>query len=186
MSKETTQSSAEEQPLPVLKKPKAAWYVFYTKSRSEKKTRDQVRERGFDVYLPLVEEMRQWSDRKKKVEVPLFRSYIFVRCKHPEIQELLQWVPGLVATVRHNGGPATIREKEIEMIDRFINTGLRVQAESDQHLAAGDQVKVMGGPLEGMEGEVLQQHNGEFFIVRIPAINQYLKVQVNKDFLKKV
>jgi transcriptional antiterminator RfaH len=55
------------------------WFVFYTKSRQEKKVNDLLLRHGFEPYLPLQKVLRQWSDRKKKVEVPLFNSYIFVR-----------------------------------------------------------------------------------------------------------
>ena len=61
-----------------LKRMNKKWLVFYTKSRQEKKVRDILLRRGFEVFLPLQKVMRQWSDRKKKVEVPLFNAYIFV------------------------------------------------------------------------------------------------------------
>ncbi len=58
------------------------WYVLYTKSRNEKKLTQLLSEKGFDVYCPLQETVKQWSDRKKKVQEPIFKSYIFVHLKN--------------------------------------------------------------------------------------------------------
>jgi transcriptional antiterminator RfaH len=54
------------------------WFVFYTKSRQEKKVNELLLKKKFEPFLPMQQVMRQWSDRKKKVTVPLFNSYIFV------------------------------------------------------------------------------------------------------------
>lgn len=170
----------------MTKQQEEKWYVFYTKSRAEKKTLQQVERFEREAYLPLVKEVRQWSDRKKTVETPLFKSYIFVHCAEYQIPELLQWIPGLVACVRHNGKPAYIRPEEIEQIQRFVDTGLRIETKSSEGLKHGDKVKVMGGPLEGMEGEVLHVNNHEYFIVRIEAIQQYLKIQIQGNYLEKI
>ena len=66
------------------------WYVMYTTSRSEKKVADRLAERGWEVYLPIVEELRQWSDRKKKVQRPLFNAYVFVKTEGNKLWECLQ------------------------------------------------------------------------------------------------
>lgn len=160
--------------------------MFYTRSRAEKKTLEQLTRHGQQTYLPLIEEVKQWSDRKKKVEVPLFRSYIFIHCAEHEIPELLQWQPNLVTYVRYNGKPAVIRQEELDSIERFISTGLSITVQNDSELEQGDRVKVMGGPLEGMEGEITEMANQHFFMVHIEAIQQAMMVKVPEQFLKKI
>lgn len=66
------------------------WLVFYTKSRAEKKTLEYLLKFGFNAWLPTHKVLRQWSDRKKKVEVPLFNSYIFVKDIEANISEILK------------------------------------------------------------------------------------------------
>jgi transcription antitermination factor NusG len=161
------------------------WHVFYTRSRSEKKVSELLSRRGWDHYLPIVKEVRQWSDRRKVVARPLFNSYIFIKTENHLVSELLQWIPGLVTFVRYNSKPATIREEEINKIQRFVETGLPIEAGSDENLQEGDKVNVFAGPLKGMDGEVINVANQDFFIIRIKAINQYLKIQISKDYLKK-
>src|SRR5690606_15969941 len=98
------------------------WYVFYTRSRQEKKVRDLLLKGGFEVFLPMQKVMRQWSDRKKKVDVPLFNSYIFVKDQEFRITDILR-IPGVAWNIRHNGKPAILRQEEFELINRFITTG---------------------------------------------------------------
>ena len=100
------------------------WLAFYTKSRHEKKVRDVLTRRGFEVFLPMQKLLRQWSDRKKRVEVPLFNSYIFVHIPYHRSDEVLQ-VPGVAWAIRHNDKPAELHPKEYETIVRFIETGLK-------------------------------------------------------------
>lgn len=162
------------------------WYVFYTKSRSEKAALDQLCKQGISAYLPLVKELRQWSDRKKTVEVPLFRSYVFVECAEHEIPELLQWHPKLVTYVRYNGKPAIIRVEELQQIEKYIHTGYHVSVEPDDDLTTGDIAKILDGPLRNTEGEVLTVKNRHYLVMRIQALNQHLKVELPKQILMKV
>ena len=74
------------------------WFVLYTTSRSEKKVAKRLDEMGIEVYLPIIEELRQWSDRKKKVQKALFNGYVFVKTNRAKLWESLQ-VPGAVKFV---------------------------------------------------------------------------------------
>src|SRR6185369_3363320 len=109
------------------------WLVFYTKSRHEKKVKDFLTRKGFDVFLPVHKVMRQWSDRKKKVEVPLFNSYIFVFESEGKIQDILQ-APGVSWNIRHNNKPAVLRQEEKEIIQRFVSSGLFIETGHSQSL----------------------------------------------------
>ena len=146
------------------------WFVFYTKSRHERKVQDLLVRRGYDVFLPLQKVMRQWSDRKKKVEVPLFNSYIFVSVFAHQIQDVLQ-VPGVAWNIRHNGKPAVLHPKEYKIINRFLETGLLLEA-MPIDFDKGDRVLVMDGPLKGVEGSVLRHASGNKFGVILEVLGQ--------------
>ncbi|ERM82044.1 antitermination factor NusG [Rhodonellum psychrophilum GCM71 = DSM 17998] len=158
------------------------WFVMYTTSRTEKKVEQRLREKGIEVFLPIVEELRQWSDRKKKVQKALFSGYIFVKTTKANLWESLQ-VPGAVKFVNFSGDHATVRDREIEAIRRIVETGVAVETDNDE-IQKGEQVKILGGPLQGMEGECVNKGNKDYFVIRVPGINQVLMVNVPRKFLE--
>ncbi len=160
------------------------WLVFYTKSRHEKKVRDVLTRRGFDVFLPMQKVLRQWSDRKKKVEVPLFNSYIFVHIPYHRTQEVLE-VPGVSWAIRHNGKAAELHPKEYETIVRFIETGLLIEDLPAESIEVGEQVEVMDGPLKGLVGQVEGKGSGKFIVV-LQALGRAMRVEVKPLIVRKV
>ncbi|NCA86016.1 MAG: UpxY family transcription antiterminator [Clostridia bacterium] len=133
------------------KKSVAQWLVAYTTPRAEKRIYERLCEEGIHGYLPLYTTLRQWKDRRKKVELPLFNSYMFVKVTEQERHEVLQ-VPGIIRFLFYLGKPAIIRQKEIDAIERFLNKsqGYRIQVQP------GQDVEIAGGPLEGVYGKVLR------------------------------
>jgi transcriptional antiterminator NusG len=161
------------------------WFVFYTKSRQEKKVRDLLIKRGFEVFLPLQKVMRQWSDRKKKVEVPLFNSYIFVRNTADKIPDILQ-TPGIAWNIRHNDRPAILHTKDLEMINRFLTSGLFVESGPTEDLRQGDIVEIIDGPLKGLMGTVFRTADGSKFNISLESIGHSLMVTLDSIVLKKL
>lgn len=131
--------------------------------------------------------MRQWSDRKKKVEVPLFNSYIFVNELDYNIHFILK-IPGVSWNIKSNGKPAVLRLDELELINRFILTGLTLEASDlDRNtLKTGDKAKIIDGPLTGVVGVISGNPNNEKFNVLIEGIDQVIRVQVPAFLLKKL
>lgn len=136
------------------------------------------------MYLPMIEEIRQWSDRKKKVQKALFNGYVFVKTTKPNLWEALQ-VPGAVKFVNFSGEHATVRQQEIDTIHRILETGVAVETDGSE-IEKGEQVKILGGPLQGMEGECVNKGNSDFFIIRIPGINQNLLISIERKFLQVI
>ena len=103
------------------------WYAVYTKPRWEKKVFRTLSESGHEAYCPLNKVNRKWSDRIKKVDEPLFKSYVFIRLAAAE-QPGVRLVNGVLNFVYWNGKPAVVKDREIEEIRRFLNepSGLRV------------------------------------------------------------
>jgi transcriptional antiterminator RfaH len=128
------------------------WHVLYTKPRNEKKVIERLSERGHTVFCPLVKTVRQWSDRKKKVQLPMFPSYIFAFTDEKERQILLQ-DPGVLNFVFWLGKPAIVREEEMEAIRKIALAGDEIQVEGAR-LEKGQLVTIPEGPFKGLNGRV--------------------------------
>lgn len=161
------------------------WLVFYTQSRQEKKVRDLLLRNGYEVFLPMQKVLRQWSDRKKKVEVPLFNSYIFVFESEDKIVNILQ-TPGIAWNIRHNNKPAVLHPKEMATIQRFLTSGLLVEVAPLEGAEVGDRVEIMGGPLKGFQGRIQRNQEGDKFTLLLESIGQSLLVTVQNELLRLV
>ena len=127
--------------------------------------------------------MRQWSDRKKKVEVPLFHSYIFVSIHEHQINSVLQ-VPGVAWVIRHNGKPAELHPREYATIVRFIETGLLIETFPADSIEKGEEVTVLDGPLKGLNGFVSGKGKNKFVVI-LEALGQAIRVEISQFLLKK-
>jgi len=127
------------------------WYALYIKYRNEKKVAKQLADLGLKVYCPVKIQIRQWSDRKKKVETPLIPSYIFVQLEEKD-RDLVFQVSGVVRYVFWLGKPAIVRNEEILILKEYLqNTRLDANLES---LKPGDIFSIPTGPFKGREGIV--------------------------------
>ena len=160
------------------------WHVAYVKSRSEKKVKERLDRMGIQAFLPLIKTVRQWSDRKKTVQVPLFNGYIFLQLSGDDYTRV-RMVEGVVNFIYQEKKIAVVSEKQIEDIRTFLESGLPVSASTDT-FAKGEQVVINFGPLKGYQGELLEIENEKHFIVRIAVINQILRLSVPKAYLEKV
>lgn len=160
------------------------WYVMYTSSRAEKKVADRLQKEEVEVFLPLVEELRQWTDRKKKVQKALFNGYVFVKTHRNNLWNCLQ-VPGAVKFVNFSGIPATIREEDVEIIQRVVATGVAIETDGSE-IAPGEKVKVIGGSFQDMVGEYIEKGNKDYFLIRIPGIYQNMLVTIPRKFLQVI
>lgn len=131
-----------------------SWYVLYTKPRNEKKVTQRLEDKGIVVFCPLKTEVKQWSDRKKKISEPVFRSYVFIQLvdyKNESVEVLS--TPGAVKFLWWNGKPGIVRDNEIQAIKDFLND--YKDAEITVQLKEGDRIKVKEGVLKDAEGKVL-------------------------------
>ena len=127
------------------------WYALYIKPRKEQKVAQQLEQLGFTIYLPLKTEIRQWSDRKKKVISPMFSSYVFIQIEESKRQEVFI-IDGVLNYVFWLGKPAVIRDEEMEVMRREID-----QPNSDIFVTAiqpGEKIKLQDGVFKGQEATV--------------------------------
>lgn len=123
------------------------WNVLYTAPRAEKQVKERLAALGVECFLPLHRTPRVWSDRVKIVEVPLFNSYIFVRCTDSVLRELIQ-VYGVSRIVFYNGKPAIVRQKEIDAIHEFLEKA------AEHALCQGEEVEILTGAMKHVSGKV--------------------------------
>lgn len=159
------------------------WYALYTKSRAEKRVEQELKSKGIETYLPLEKKLRQWSDRKKWVEEPLIRSYIFIKTKPNDYQSALN-TAGVVTLVKFEGKPATIPDNQIKAIKNILEGEESFEISSD-HFDIGEKVEINTGKLKGLKGELVQHLNKYKVLIRIESINQNLLVHINPSYLKK-
>ena len=130
------------------------WMLLYSKPRHELKLSKKLSDMGFETYCPTVKSVRQWSDRKKKIEEPLFKSYVFAKLKDSEREQVF-FVPGFSRFVFWLGKPVIVRECEITATKNFlakvVHDSIRVK-----QLQVGDNVHVAIGPLKNVEGKLLR------------------------------
>lgn len=160
------------------------WYAMYTRSRHEKKVELQLNEKGIPVYLPMKRTLKKWSDRKKWVEEPLFKSYIFVQGGKQERYRAVQCV-GVVRLVTFQGQLAVVRDEEIEMIRRILAEASDPES-APVEAGPGDTVEIESGPLAGLRGRIVEVQAAKRFLVSIPSISQGIRFNVDRWNVRKI
>ena len=159
------------------------WYAVYTKPRWEKKVNQLLSDKAVETYCPLNKVSRQWSDRIKVVLEPLFKSYVFTRIS-PEEMAKVRMTDGVLNFVYWTGKPAIVKDKEIEVIRKFLDEYDNVELEKI-NLEPMQHVKVKRGVLMEKEGEVIKVLNSKV-VVAINSLGYQLVAQINKDNLEPV
>jgi transcriptional antiterminator NusG len=130
------------------------WYAVYTRPRWEKKVSDLLTRKNVENYCPLNKVVRQWADRKKLVNEPLFSCYVFVLASENEHLAIKQ-TDGIINFVHWLGHPAVIKNEEIEYLKTFLLEHHDVKLEKIQ-VNINDKIRINSGPLMTLEGDVLE------------------------------
>ena len=157
------------------------WYAIYTKPRWEKKLAERLEEKRIEHYLPLVKTLKLWSDRKKWVQEPLFKSYIFVHVSNEEYLPAIQ-TPGAVKYITFERKAVSIPPLQIEAIKTFVESGDDMISDSPE-MKIGDRVRVIRGTLKGLEGTLVEFHQKHRVRVMIEGIQQSLHIKIPRSFL---
>ena len=154
----------------------APWFVLRTRSRHEKKVRDELVNRRIETFLPLYERWSRWKDRRKRVEFPLFPGYCFVRLPLAERIRALN-MPGVAGFLGFNGYAEPVPETEIDAISRLVATEIRY----DPHpfLEEGMLVEVIHGPLAGIRGHVLRKDRSTKLVLAVTLIRQAAALEIH-------
>lgn len=137
--------------------------------------------RGIDNYLPTYFETHRWSDRKKRIELPLFSGYLFVNVAlSDQARARVLSVPGAMHFVGIKNEPAEIADPEIEAIRTLVTK--EIAWTDHPFLEAGCRVRIHGGPMDGMEGIFLKRKNKDKLVISIAAMQRSLAVTIDGSY----
>ena len=151
------------------------WKVLYVKPRSEKKVVSLLTNLGIIAVCPMITEVHQWSDRKKKVEVPLLKSYVFVQVDDA-LRDMVFQVPHVVRYLFWLGKPALVKNAEILLMQKWLGYN-DVQADVEQ-LAHGDRVNIATGPFKGEKGIVKEINKNR---IQLLLLDLEIKITLNRN-----
>ena len=148
------------------------WYVLYTSPRAEKQVQERISAQGIESWLPLHRSPRVWSDRIKMVDIPLFNSYVFVKCTEIKLRDLLR-VYGVSRIVYYDGKPAIIRQKEIDAIKDFLTQA------TEKQLVVGDDVEILSGAMKNVSGKV-RKVKGSHLVLFLEQLGATVSVNLDE------
>jgi transcription antitermination factor NusG len=158
------------------------WYLIYTRPNREKKVAANLFEQKIDVYLPLIKMIRQWHDRKKYAEVPLFPSYVFVYLREMSHYYTSLNCEGVLYFVKSQKESVRVNSKVIDDIRLIVNSGKNVEVSSDR-LEAGQKVLIHEGPFAGLTCEVVEHKRKQKISVYIQCLERNLLAEVPYEFV---
>jgi transcription antitermination factor NusG len=160
------------------------WYALYTNPRAEKAVNERLQKKHVETYLPIQIKLRQWKDRKKWVEEPLIKSYIFVKINEREYFDVLN-TPGIVRYVTFSGKAAVIPEWQILALKKLLETKHDFEVNTNT-FQKGAHIKVISGILKGIEGELVSYKDEKMLLIRIEHISHNLIVKVPIEQVKAI
>jgi len=156
------------------------WYAVYVKSRAEKKAEFDLQISGIETFLPLQRKLRQWSDRKKIVEIPLIPGYLFVRVSRKEYDAVLQ-SKHVVNYVRFERTAATIPDNQIDYLKLMLkqdNLGIEITHETFE---LGRKVEVIAGPMIGLQAKLVQIKGKDKVAIELEQIGYSALIEIRKE-----
>lgn len=169
-----------------MKSEKLPWHALYVHSRAEKKVYEQLVEMGLEAYLPMVTKMKRWSDRMKKVEEPLFKSYLFVRSDEKRHFEILS-IAGVTKFVSFEHKAVVVPENQIKAVMKYCNDYEEKDDTIDEtELHEGQLVMITSGEMMGLKGRLAPIKNRKRLIVYIESVGQYLPVNIPRTKVEPI
>jgi transcription antitermination factor NusG len=165
---------------------KRVWCVFYTLPKHERKVSSHLRGKNYETYLPTKKIVRQWSDRKKTVVVPLFPNYLFVKSEPEQLYYILS-ATGIVKVLTEDRQPTIIPEEEIERIRLIANNETEVEVSRWEHeLNPTSYVRVNEGPFTGVSGRIIKEKGNYRLLVELKSLHKVLQVNVSAAHLQRI
>ena len=159
------------------------WCAIYTRHQHEKTIAQSLSTKGLEVFLPLYNATRRWKDRTVHLSLPLFPCYLFLRGMQERKLEVVT-TPGIISILSINGETAVVPENEIESIRKAIEWGNRV--EPHPFLRRGDKVRVISGPLQGLEGILVRKKNLYRLVLSVEILKRSAAVEVDVSAVERL
>jgi transcription antitermination factor NusG len=156
------------------------WWAVQVWAGREQRSAEQLRARGYEIFLPCYQERRRWSDRVKTIERALFAGYVFCRIVSPVAAKIVT-TPGVIRIVGDGSGPLAVRSDEIEAIQRIVAT--QRSAEPWPYVQVGEYVRIEAGPLRGTEGIVQKVSNRYRLVVSVSLLQRSVSVEVDPEWV---
>jgi transcription antitermination factor NusG len=154
------------------------WFALYLKPQHEFKAKVELEKLSIQNYLPIVTKLKQWSDRKKKIDEPLLKGYIFIFADEKERLNSLE-NRCVVKCVSDHGRPAKIPEWQITNLKNMLSN------EGDfmvlEELVKGSSVEIVEGPFKGVQGVVQQTETHNQLAVTIELLNRSVMVHLPQE-----
>jgi transcriptional antiterminator RfaH len=160
------------------------WYPVYTNPRAEKKAYQALIDKGISAYLTLRKTIKQWSDRKKWVEEPLIKSYLFVHVKPNELTEVLM-TKGIARFIYFSGKVTAMPDRQIEGLKLLLASPIDIEITEDK-LQAGERVRIKGGPLKDMEAEVVSYRSQKQLALRFESIGCSVIIHAAASLIERI
>lgn len=167
--------------------PIETWLVIKTKPRAEKKLYEQLTKAGYESFLPTYVVIRQWSDRKKKIELPLISGVVFVKNNFSDIYSLYDF-PQIIGILKEFNKPALVSQQEINNLKILITewNGELIECNEVLSLSHGDEVEVVRGDFVGIVGVLIAINGKHRLVVQLKTLNVEFTVNIPKSYVKQV
>lgn len=160
------------------------WFAVRTASGRERLVATQLQGKGYEEFLPVYRTRRQWSDRIKELELPLFPGYIFCRFDFNDRLPVLV-TPGVKTIVGYGKTPIPVSENEIENLRRVVASGAVAQPHS-QYLTVGERVRIREGSLAGVEGILVDVKNSWRIVLSVELLQRSVSVELDRAAIEPV
>lgn len=158
------------------------WYPIYTRSRFEKKTQLELEKKQITTYLPLKKVLKQWSDRKKIVEEPLLKSYLFIYISIKEYNEVLL-TPGFSRFIYFSGKIASIPDKQIQDLRLLLANSTDLEL-IEYNISPGEKVLIKAGPFKGITAELVSLKSKKSLILRLDQLGCSINIHTSMAFIE--
>jgi transcription antitermination factor NusG len=160
-----------------------AWFAIQVRPKYEFLTSTILRSKGYEEFVPSYVSIRRWSDRSKKLNVPLFTGYVFCRFNEHACAQVIT-TPGVIRIVGTGSRIMAIEDAEIEAIRTAVNSGKPV--EPCAYLAVGDRVCVTEGAMAGIQGILVRYSNRHQLILSVELIHGSMAIEIDARSAVKI
>jgi len=160
------------------------WYPVYTHPKAEKKAHVALLNKGIEAYLPLRRHLKQWSDRKKWVDEPFIKSYLFVRITRQEQTDVLM-TKGITRFIYFGGKVTSMPDKQIEDLKLLMTSAVELEV-TEENLLPGEKIVLKAGPLKGMVGEIISYRSQKQLALRLENLGCSVIIHVAASLIDRL
>jgi len=155
------------------------WFALQVTPKHEQKVDAMLAWKGHGHFLPSAPVSRQWSDRVKVVQQPLFPGYVFCRTQKSVLMGLTRNTPGIIRVVSFGGKPQPVADEEIVSLQRIIQTERDVC--SFPYTTVGQKVQIIAGPLAGITGIITELKRRHRLVISVDIIMKSISVEIDQS-----